>query len=337
VLGGLAATGAAEAWVRAAALARQLDDSGELLTSLLGLSACLVVRADLEPVLGIGEELLALGKAQVDDRCVIAGHFARGTAAWCLGRLRFARQELDEARTLGGLLDDASLVATFGWNDPAVLGTTMLTLADWLVDDRGPPVCPGRSAHDHAGRRRHPLTEAIALIIEASHHAMRRDVPAVRRRAVRLDALNSDHGLRDCEAAARIFRGWAVAVAGGGGGGDDGVAELVDGLATHTAAGFRVLGPFYRSLLSDAYHHLGRLDEALATIEEALLEVEITGQRLYEAELHRMRGELMLSLGRQEGESSLRLAVTVARDQGAVPFQARAEASLARLVTAAVD
>ncbi len=80
---------------------------------------------------------------------------------------------------------------------------------------------------------------------------------------------------------------------------------------------------------------MGRLDDALATIQEGLDEVAATGQRFYEAELHRMRGELLLALGHHgDGGSSLRRAVAVALDQGAVPFRLRAEAALARLAPA---
>ncbi len=332
VLGGLAAPRAGEAWGRAAELCRRLGDSRELLASLLGLNAHLVARADLEPVLDIGDELLELGQALPDEGCVIAGHFARGTASWPLGRFSVARQELEEARGRGSLLDGASLAATFGWNDPAMLGSAMLTLVNWILGDDCASDRSSRRSRWRAPRVAHPLKEAIALIIEASLHAMRGDVPGVLARTQRLEGLNGGQGVRDCAAVARIFRGWALACQGGG---EPAVTELEEGLASQSNAGFRILSPLYRSLLGDAYRQMGRLDDALATMQEGLDEVEATGQRFYEAELHRMRGELLLALGRHgDGESSLRRAVAVARDQGALPFRLRAEAALARLAAA---
>ncbi|MEA2704834.1 MAG: hypothetical protein QOD63_2779, partial [Actinomycetota bacterium] len=336
MLGGLAAPGAGYAWSRASELCRRLGDIGGLRSSLLGLSVNLVARAHLEQVLVIGEELLDLGRVLPDEGCVITGHFARGTAAWPLGQFSVAREDLDEARRRGSPLEDASRAGTFGWNDPTMIGSAQLSLVNWLLGDDGASDRSSRRSRSPATRTPHAVKDAIALIIEASLHAMRGDVRSVLARTERLDALNGGRGVRDCEAAARIFHGWALARQGGG---EAAVTELMEGLAAHASAGFRVLSPLYRGLLGDAYRQVGRLDDALATVDEALDEVETTGQRFYEAELHRLRGELLLALGhRDEGESSLRRAVEVADDQGAVPFRLRAEDALSRLASAsAVD
>jgi predicted ATPase len=88
--------------------------------------------------------------------------------------------------------------------------------------------------------------------------------------------------------------------------------------------------------LADLHLRAQRAEAALAAAEEALAEVEATGERFYEADLHRLRGEALALLpGRaHEAESSLRRAVAVAESQQAISLQRRAKASLASLTEA---
>jgi len=80
----------------------------------------------------------------------------------------------------------------------------------------------------------------------------------------------------------------------------------------------------------DCQNHSG--DEGLTTLDEALALVEETDERLWEAELYRLRGELLLMLGDDaEAEVSLKKAIGVARQQKAKSWELRASTSLARL------
>lgn len=139
-----------------------------------GLATCLVVRGDLDRADAIGEELLASAQSRGDDPCAVAGHFTRGTAAWCHGRLGGARHGLEAAQMRGAGLDDGAMVATFGWNDPAVLGSAMLAVVGWLRGEEGTRH-PEAARPVPGSRPTHPLTEAITLIIEFCRHAIAED------------------------------------------------------------------------------------------------------------------------------------------------------------------
>jgi predicted ATPase len=71
------------------------------------------------------------------------------------------------------------------------------------------------------------------------------------------------------------------------------------GLAAKKATGARLKIPFYLGLMADLYGRAGHSEEALDLVEDALARVEATGERWFEAELHRIRGELLLSSGTQ--------------------------------------
>jgi predicted ATPase len=131
------------------------------------------------------------------------------------------------------------------------------------------------------------------------------------------------------------------------------VAQVREGIAGHRASGIEMRQTFQLALLAECLKAGGRIDEALAVVAEALAMVEATGDRFYEAELHRLRGELLLETveGRPspagsaaarprdpdpsklpEAEACFRRALDVAGRQGAKSLELRAALSLARLL-----
>jgi predicted ATPase len=86
------------------------------------------------------------------------------------------------------------------------------------------------------------------------------------------------------------------------------------------------------TLLSDAYSKAGQPEEGLKQLVEAEVSMQIRNERVYETELHRVRGELLISVRDFAGaEDSLREAISVAQRQSAKLFELRAAMSLARL------
>jgi predicted ATPase len=93
-----------------------------------------------------------------------------------------------------------------------------------------------------------------------------------------------------------------------------------------------ILRPLHLGHLAAARASLGQADLGITLIEEAISTLEKTGERLFEAELHRLRGELSISLGKtDQAETALLRALTVARGQQARMWELRAAVSLARI------
>jgi tetratricopeptide (TPR) repeat protein len=110
----------------------------------------------------------------------------------------------------------------------------------------------------------------------------------------------------------------------------DSLMARLDRLAT----GAELQRPYYLALLAEAYEKAGQADERLRVLAEALTAVHTTGERQHEAELYRLKGELLLQqdvLDEQEAESCFRQALDVARQQQAKAFELRAAMSLSRL------
>ena len=101
------------------------------------------------------------------------------------------------------------------------------------------------------------------------------------------------------------------------------------------AAGFEVAAAYHLGLIATALGKTGRFDEALRTIEESLSIIDRTGQRHCEAEVHRLKGELLLAQrtsNAADAEKCFRTAINIARKQHAKSWELRATTSLARLL-----
>jgi predicted ATPase len=182
-----------------------------------------------------------------------------------------------------------------------------------------------REALNEAQQLSHPNTTAQALFFACAVNQFLSAGPAVRDRAEALMSLSTEQGFPLYLAHGTIFSGWAVAKAGQTA---VGIAQLNEGLAAWRTTGAEYLLPYFLTLLAEAD---GCNDRAKGWLTEALVRVERTGERWFEAELHRLKGELVL-IGNQAGaEACFQRALAVARAQSARAWELRAATSLARL------
>jgi len=184
---------------------------------------------------------------------------------------------------------------------------------------------------DLAQELAHPFSLAMALVYAALLHQFRREVQAVQERAEALMTLSTEQGFPVWLAMGTVLRGWALMAQGEEA---EGIAQMRQGLAAHQATGSELIRPYYLSLLAEAYGKVGQPEEGLTVLVEALATVDNTGERFWEAALHRRKGELLLIQQGQkvgEAEECFRKALDIARRQQAKSFELRAAMSLSRL------
>jgi predicted ATPase len=132
-------------------------------------------------------------------------------------------------------------------------------------------------------------------------------------------------------ALGRILQGGADARKGEA---TTGIARIRDGLAAAEATGTRSNRPFYLTLLAEALALAGKIEEGLAALDDALADAAVSGATGWNAEIHRLRGELTGRLPYPDpakAEDSFRTALAIAREQGTRGYELRAATSLARL------
>jgi predicted ATPase len=116
---------------------------------------------------------------------------------------------------------------------------------------------------------------------------------------------------------------------------ESGIERMRHHLLELRAIGSEVLGDYCPALIATALGRMGRFDEGLRTIDEAFPFIERSGQRFHEAEVHRLKGELLLAQdasNASQAEQSFRTAIEIARKQSAKSWELRATTSLARLL-----
>jgi predicted ATPase len=112
------------------------------------------------------------------------------------------------------------------------------------------------------------------------------------------------------------------------------MAQMRQSLAALQAMGAELYWPCYLTWLAEAYNGMGQTTEGLTVLTEALTTAHKTGERWWEAELYRLKGELLLALSAEkhaEAETCFRQALDVARRQQAKSLELRAAMSLSRL------
>jgi len=174
----------------------------------------------------------------------------------------------------------------------------------------------------------HPFSHTYALGLFFCHWTGQ-DVDQTLQRAEKVIALSTEYGFSMFQLLATMVRGWCLAVVGQP---EVGIAQLQQGVSLWRSSGAEVGVPFMLTLLADAYGRAGQPEEGLKQLVEASRSMQIRNERVYERGLHRIRGELLISVRDFAGaEESFREAIEVAQRQSAKLFELRAAMRMARL------
>jgi predicted ATPase len=177
-----------------------------------------------------------------------------------------------------------------------------------------------------------PFSVAWAEFVVGVLSQYERKACAAREAAEIAIALSAEHGLTDFFAYATIMRGWAMAEQGHN---EAGIAQIHEGLAAIRTTGAELARPYFLSLLAEVCMETGRPDDGLGALREALVAAYEHENRNYEAELYRLKGELLLrqnGSNTAEAQSCLERAIVIAHTQGVKSLELRATMSLARLL-----
>ena len=163
-------------------------------------------------------------------------------------------------------------------------------------------------------------------------HQLRREEHVVLEQAEAMITLCSEQGFAYNLAMGPLLRGWALTEQGQG---EEGIAQMCQGRDALRAMGAKIGQSADFARLADVYGKVGRAEDGLKLLAEALAGVQETGERFWQAELYRLKGELLMKTetrGREaEAENCFQQAIAIACSQAAKSWQLRATTSLARL------
>jgi class 3 adenylate cyclase/predicted ATPase len=278
------------AYTRARKLCRQVGETPQLFPVLRGLYTFHNVRAEYKTARELEQQLLTLAQNVQDSALLVEAHYALGTTLQYLGEFVPSHAHLEQTIALYNPQQHRSHAILYG-QDPGVTSQSRAALNLWTL---GYPDRALRKSHEAltlAQELAHPYSLAWALNFAVSLHQFRREGQAAQERAEAVITLSIDQGFPFWVALGTTLWGWALAEQGHG---EEGIARIHQGLAAYRATGGELWRPYFLALLAEAYGKVGQAEEGLRVLAEALAFVDKTGERYYEAELYRLKGELLL-------------------------------------------
>ncbi|HEV8718487.1 MAG TPA: AAA family ATPase, partial [Candidatus Binatia bacterium] len=331
---GYTASEVEHAYTRALELCRQMrEEIPQLFPVLRGLQVFYFMRAEHKTACELAEQLLTLAQRVQDPVLLLGAHFALGETLYFLGEVASAWEHLEEGLALYDPQQSRSVV--WAGSHPAVQCLSFGASALWLLGYPDQALKRNREALTLAQELSHPFSLAMALVWAALLHQHRREGQLAQEKAEAVIALASEQEFPLWLAAGTLFRGLALAEQGQE---EEGIAQLRQGAGQATGA--QVFRPLYLALLAKAYGKVGQVEEGLTVLAEALAVVDKTGERVWEAELYRLKGELTLKQSevrgpesevQKEAEACFKKAIEIARRQSAKSLELRAATSLSRL------
>jgi predicted ATPase len=188
-----------------------------------------------------------------------------------------------------------------------------------------------REAVTQARDLSHPFTLSLVLNWAVWLCPLRREPQAAATRAEAMMAHSTEQGFAQWAALGRVLQGWALAEQAQA---EEGIVDIRQGLIAYQAMGAAVGRPHYLALLAEAYGRTGMVEAGLTALTEALILEAKTRERVYEAELYRLRGELWLARLAEpdpEAEICFQHALGVTRRQHAKSLELRAAMGLSHL------
>ena len=333
---GWAAPEVETAYARARQICEQLGDDHQLTTIVYGLWQNATTAGELSAAFELAEELMTIAERRKDPTFLLVANFAVGMIAYYQGHFAQARDHADTGLSLYNRDVHRPLAFIYGQD----LADSCQVVAGWSLWSLGFPeqaLKRSQKALDGAQQSFHAFSSAVALVLAAIINHFCRDVGATEEYGRKLTLLCEQHGILFFQAWGMMFQGWAAAEQGRI---EDGLRLMRDGLIAARRTGAKIWETLWLALQVQACNAIGQFDEAFSLLSEALTQVERRGECFYEAELYRLKGQLILRrtdpLGTpsptDEAELQFQHAIAIARQQQGKSLELRATVSLARLL-----
>ena len=276
----------------------------------------------------LSERLLRMAERAGDDGLRLQAHHSGWTTWWFAGDPAKTREHADIGRVLYDPERHASHRLIYGGHDPGVCALSHGARAEWLLGYPEKALASIADALALAARLAHPYTLGVALRHSSVVYLNRREPERVLRQVEAAEALAAEQRL-SLNFETSISRGAALL---GQGAVDEATARIREGVTNWTRLGRTQLLPYGLAFLAEGLARHGDRAAALAALREGLEIADATGEHMWDAELHRLTGTVLLAENKlDEGQASLQQAIRIAQAQQAKSLELRAARDLARL------
>ncbi|MCI0392484.1 MAG: protein kinase [Acidobacteria bacterium] len=329
-----------QAFNRAHDLSIKHEQDASIFPVVWGLWVNGFAKGDMTSALHTAERLVNLAEKSQEQDQLLQSQLAYGKVLSRMGCLSRSLEALQKSLSFYDREKHQSHTLIYG-HDPGVF---CLSTSVWTLWFQGYPERSSKRSDEAcrlAEEVSHPQSLAFALFFTGIMYQLRREAKLAQKWAEKTISLATEHYLTSWLIWSRILNGWAVSEQGMH---EEGLAQMREGLSGLDTIGAKLARPHFLGLIAEGLRRSGKVNEALQVVDEAVKEVENTGDSYYESELHRLKGEMILQAAKDiphpfapgiypagEAESSFQRALNVAQQQGAKMFELRATASLSTL------
>ena len=330
------------AYSRARELIPHAERSTELFRVLFGLWGFYLVRAEHQTAHELAEQALSLAQWLQNPALTLEAHRAIGMTLFHMGEFAGARGHLEQGSGLYDPQQHGSLALLFV-ADPGVTCLSYLARTLWHLGYPDQALKKGYEALELAQSLAHPFSLAAAHVYTARVHQCRREAHTTQEHAEAAIALSTEHHFPHYIAMGTILQGWAIAHQGNV---TEGIERMQQGLTAGRHTQIEIARTHFLAMLVERYVAAGQAGEGQSVLDEALASADRSQELQWTADLHRLKGELLLastseaSVVRAAGgladaeaapEEHFRQAIDIARRQGSKALELRAAVSLGRL------
>ncbi|MBS0155577.1 MAG: AAA family ATPase [Nitrospira sp.] len=317
-------------YLRAKSLSQASSDSEQYFLSMWGLWVFHLVRGPLAKARVLAEDLLSWATHRQNQDLLIRAYESVGSTYSFLGRFDEARAHLQEAKSLYDPHRYGSQVFPYA-QDPGITARIMLARVLWILGELDQVETLLTEAIAMARELEHPFTMAFTLATASWVYSMLRDTHRILRLTEEAIELSTKYSFEVPLAWAMSFQGWALAEQGKEGG----IERLVEGLSAAKRATASLNHTCALALLAEIHLRNHHIVDGLFVIQQAQELAATQGEACWQAELLRLKGELLLAQSDQStflAEQCYADALAIAQAQHAIMFELRVATSMARLL-----
>jgi class 3 adenylate cyclase/predicted ATPase len=335
-------------YIRAQALCQQLGETPQIFPALYGLAVFYFLRAELKAAHEQAQQLLRLAQNLQDPALLLEAHTMLGYISVFLGEFTQGRRHAEQGSALYDPQQHHGLADLYSGHDPGMMCLAYEAVALAKLGYLDQALQRSNEALRLTRELNHPFSEAHARLLSAGVHAARGELDRSKDQIEAAIALSSEQGFSYLLALGTIMQGYVLAAQGQT---EEGIAEIHQGLVAYQATGARLELPIWLGALGAVSAMVGQAEEGLRLVIEALDIAGRTEERANEAELYRLRGELLLQRFKvqssrfkvinspasevrspeSEAEECFLRALEISRKQQAKSLELRATVSLAQL------
>ncbi|MGE4095208.1 MAG: adenylate/guanylate cyclase domain-containing protein [Candidatus Binatia bacterium] len=319
---------------RAHELSQQIEETPQLFPILIGLAAFYMQQSEYQTGKELLQRCLRVARSSQDPTLtLVVDYFLSGLFAH-QGDFIKSQEYYEHGLALYDVTQHGSLGFRFGI-DPGAGCRYYAITSSWYCGYPDQALKKAQEAWTFAQNLLHPTSQAWTVLLIPWVYLYRREATAAQEWAETAIAVATEKEQIQPLSFATIFKGYALAEQGRR---EEGLSLLQKGLADWHATGAKVFDSLFLVWQAQVCRGLGRIEDGLAVLAEAQAFIEKTGERMGEAELYRLKGELTLQSSVQSLESRVKKAeecfleaIAIAQQQQAKSWELRAATSLARL------